>query len=682
MRAFVAGHLLAMAFALFLLALFNTAWLSDDAYISFRSCDNLIHGYGLTWNVDERVQAFTNPLWVLLNAAAAAFNDASWQIYLSSLALSAGVSLLALLVLAFGVSRGPGPAIIAIVALTFSRAFVDYSTSGLENPMTHLLTALFVWAFLRDRWTTPVLFSMALATGLSALNRVDTVLLFLPVLAYAWLAARSWRATFAMAAGFLPIVAWEVFSIVYYGFPFPNTAYAKLGGGIPAGEIAWQGVWYLKNSVMVDPLTPTLLVLGLLVAPLVLRRWRYALLALGGLLYVAYVVKVGGDFMQGRFLTPPLFLAVLLTTRMPWEKHPRLLTATGFAAVGLNAMFPNAPLFTGNAFHVRSAPDFMDEHQVGDERRFYMFENGLRFWDRHSEFPQHRWAEVGRKSAATGLYSAFRYGTIGLAGYFAGPKAHIEDRFALSDPLLARIPATYLPEWRIGHLIRNAPAWYLKIHTDAAAKLNAAHPKGPALTLEERRAENLLPELPVPNPTKATLPDGRVNPDADPDLMAYYGHLSLIIRGPLFSWERLKTIVAMNLGQYDHLVHKDTYLFAGMKVRNLAQVSKPLPRGTAWNGRGTIPVDGTGIEIRLGDTVHNAHLEFSGDWNEKYRLLFYRAGECAATLDIPRAAGKERGVQTHGVDVPAEVAAGGYDAVRVVPYGGDRYRSFAHLRLL
>ena len=67
MRQILGGMLIATALAIYALALANTAWMCDDAYISFRSADNLIHGFGLTWNIDERVQVFTNPLWTLLN---------------------------------------------------------------------------------------------------------------------------------------------------------------------------------------------------------------------------------------------------------------------------------------------------------------------------------------------------------------------------------------------------------------------------------------------------------------------------------------------------------------------------------------------------------------------------------------------------------------------------------------
>ena len=43
---------------------FRTAWLSDDAFITLRVVDNWVHGYGLTFNPPERVQAYTHPLWM------------------------------------------------------------------------------------------------------------------------------------------------------------------------------------------------------------------------------------------------------------------------------------------------------------------------------------------------------------------------------------------------------------------------------------------------------------------------------------------------------------------------------------------------------------------------------------------------------------------------------------------
>ena len=48
----------------------RTSWVGDDAVITFRSLENFLHGYGPVFNIGERVQTFTHPLWFLLQAAA------------------------------------------------------------------------------------------------------------------------------------------------------------------------------------------------------------------------------------------------------------------------------------------------------------------------------------------------------------------------------------------------------------------------------------------------------------------------------------------------------------------------------------------------------------------------------------------------------------------------------------
>ena len=49
----------------FLGLLLLNAWISDDAYITFRTVHNLVAGYGPVYNITDRVQTFTNPLWML-----------------------------------------------------------------------------------------------------------------------------------------------------------------------------------------------------------------------------------------------------------------------------------------------------------------------------------------------------------------------------------------------------------------------------------------------------------------------------------------------------------------------------------------------------------------------------------------------------------------------------------------
>ena len=118
----------AVAMLLFGAVLIRTAWLAEDAFITFRTIDNFVHGYGLTWNVAERVQAYSNPLWMLLLIP---FYWLSGEIVYTAMAVSMAVSAAAVLVLC---ARLPGAsALLAACILVCSKAFVDYSTSGLEQ---------------------------------------------------------------------------------------------------------------------------------------------------------------------------------------------------------------------------------------------------------------------------------------------------------------------------------------------------------------------------------------------------------------------------------------------------------------------------------------------------------------------------------------------------------------------
>src|SRR5229473_7650231 len=85
------------ALVLSFFVLIKNAWLSDDGYITLRTVYNFVHGFGLTWNIDERVQTFTHPLWMFLLSGSYFFVR---SIYFSSLLLSLGVSTLAVFIFA------------------------------------------------------------------------------------------------------------------------------------------------------------------------------------------------------------------------------------------------------------------------------------------------------------------------------------------------------------------------------------------------------------------------------------------------------------------------------------------------------------------------------------------------------------------------------------------------------
>ena len=178
--------------------------------------------------------------------------------------------------------------------------------------------------------------------------------------------ARSWPAVRAFTLGLWPLAAWHLFSISYYGVPFPNTAYAKLATGIPRHELALQGLLYLFDACSRDPATPAAILLGLALPWLgKMSQLRPAAVALA--LSLAYVISVGGDFMSGRFLTAPFWLAVLLMARVPWQP-PRLIWGPALLLAALSLGQPDWPAAAWRPAVTSRAP--IPASGIVDERKY------------------------------------------------------------------------------------------------------------------------------------------------------------------------------------------------------------------------------------------------------------------------------------------------------------------------
>lgn len=488
--------------AAFIIVLLRNAWVSDDAYITYRTVDNFIGGLGLTWNAGERVQVYTHPLWMLLMSSIYLFTH---EAFYTSIFLSAALSLTAIVILSFRIAKTASAAIIGVLVLMFSKAFIDFSTSGLENPLAHLLIAAFALLFLKQSRDTHRLLYLALLAALIGMTRLDLMLIVMPALSYEFWRQRSWRSVKVMVAGFLPLLAWHLFSLYYYGWIWPNTAYAKLGADIEWTTLVAQGFHYLSVSLFTDPLTviiPAAAGIGAAVS----KRKPLIFLWIGILLYLLYVVRIGGCFMSGRLLSVPLFLGVVILVQ--WKiniKQKRWwISLVAIMLVGLT--MSRSPLYTTASYGSdKEAMKF--NHGIVDERGWYFQHAGL-LNAGDGPMPTHPYAELGRRQHARITIRT----TIGYYGYFAGPGTFVVDLCGLGDALLARLPFDTTQSWRIGHNFRAMPPGYEK---------------------------TIL--------TKS-------NHISDPNLREYYDKLSRVIRGPLFDRKRLQTIVDFNLGRHDHLL--------------------------------------------------------------------------------------------------------------------------------
>jgi len=289
---------------------------SDDAFISFRYAKHFAEGKGLVFNGGERVEGYTNFLWVLLMAAGykAGFEMGPFSQALSTLCA-------ALLVLAVGLFSKSffgnlrfryasyiGPALLALNPL-----FWEHIGTGLETLLFALLLFLSIVTYMNHGRKAGLPYLTGLLLGLAYLTRPEAVLwiccyIGIDVLETAWdrkniseraRAIAAYTCVFALIAG-----AHFVWRIGYYGDWLPNTYYVKGTSNWVWGKIHTRAFLRSTGSL------PLVAVFGGLF--ILRKKWAVCISVLISL-FLFHNVRIGGDIiLTGRFLFPVLPLIYLL----------------------------------------------------------------------------------------------------------------------------------------------------------------------------------------------------------------------------------------------------------------------------------------------------------------------------------------------------------------------------------
>lgn len=309
----------------------------DDAYISARYAYNLAHGHGVVYNVGEKVEGYTNFLWVIISAIGIGLGGGAFATMRTWGVLSYVLTIaLCVFVIAAASKRSWRGLIVVPMAalLILPHGAAQMAGSGMETTAVAFLAVLHgvtghVWQP-KSRWGLAFAKTIPL---LLCLLRPDMAPLYLAALLARfvqekligntwWQAARATFVWFAPSA--IGLVAYHAWRVGYYGALLPNTYWAKHGhvSGLD------PGLAYLDSFLKSDPQVWLLLPLAASAVFLVRApHWRgfsvYAGLATA--FYVAYVVKVGGDFMHYRFMFHiyPLFvvLAAVGVVSLAWRSR-------------------------------------------------------------------------------------------------------------------------------------------------------------------------------------------------------------------------------------------------------------------------------------------------------------------------------------------------------------------------
>ena len=370
---------------------------AEDAFISFRFARNLAAGDGFVWNVGEQpVEGFTNFLWVVL-CAVAVKAGLDVVVFAQVAGLLAGVAAIAgvycFAVKNMGISRGG--AIAACFLLASFGPFATWATSGMETVPFALCVLAGTYSMLRflDRQRVYHGVMGALALLAAALLRPEGAMVAGVVCGLCWLlwSSRSgrsrWNALTPPTLFGALFVTYFVWRYRHFGFLLPNTFYAKTGGGLPQ-QI--RGVRYTVDFVAfyVLPMLPIAVLAAweymaqgrshLRIGPAEnvagdpIRRWdprenflvrffasishlRSVAVVCAALLivYAAYIVYVGGDYMaMYRFWVPLVPFIALVFGRMvcvvfAGEGRSAGRKAIAYATVGLTcvlSLWPSTPV--------------------------------------------------------------------------------------------------------------------------------------------------------------------------------------------------------------------------------------------------------------------------------------------------------------------------------------------------
>ena len=337
---------------------------NDDAGILWAYARNVVEGQGLVYKPGEYVEGFSSLSYVVMLSAG------MWCVQAASSLLGFAVSLNAMYWIALGINVTAWIAVIVVVyrfvseelnatvasvvsiLLGLNPMIGYWVASGMDTPVAMLSQVLiWVWVVRVDRRAgtaeeRSAVYALTAAMMFSMITRAEGFLW--PMLAVAWLLVRGHRRQ-ALAAGgtFVAfaacVVGWRLW---YYGYPLPNTYYAKVAGTL-SQRIA--NAWYGQSSRVVFRS-------GLLVAVLAIfagavacassiarfreRRFDSALAfeVTAGCAWLAYFLYVGGDVYYERPMLVLVPLGLVIGARVLQPSINSLASASLAIAAALTIM--------------------------------------------------------------------------------------------------------------------------------------------------------------------------------------------------------------------------------------------------------------------------------------------------------------------------------------------------------
>ncbi|MCR5168834.1 MAG: hypothetical protein K6C13_16705 [Oscillospiraceae bacterium] len=520
-----------LGIVIFCIFVLGEAWIADDSFHGFAMTRNFMNGYGLVYNIGERTNAATSPMMLLMTTFLSCITR---HIELTAIMIGAVSSAAAYYILIRKL-KSKLSVFVATFICIISYSFMAFTTSGLETSLIYLIQVMY-FDYIYDHkgnYSFKELLYIAFLCSLSLLTRFDTCFLLFFSTAYIFLTKRECgiaKMLLAGIAGLMPFVIWLMFSVIYYGYPFPNTFYIKLRTDIAMTEYLVKGLQYYGMAVISDTITVVVIVVGIIVLLKDKKeKWLHRWIVIGILSKCIYILRIGGDFMLGRHFAGLFFVSLYIVMRYieSDEISEKGIITEKTIICSFIVLFMMGLENTPWSWRTTSFwPPISD---IQDERAGYIYYTNLfRIIEDEITGENHplmvwkpKRTEDIEECIAKGYHGDVLEWAPGISVYNYGDRLHMTDQGSVADPLLPYMPVDFerskifvlknkgklldnKGEWRIGHLQRKIPEGYRE-------------------SLWQDR--NLI---------------------VDPEIHELYDKILVVVRGDLFTKERFRAIWELN----------------------------------------------------------------------------------------------------------------------------------------
>jgi hypothetical protein len=227
------------------------------------------------------------------------------------------------------------------------------------------------------------------------------------------------------------------------------------------------------------------------------------------------------------------------------------------------------------------------------------------------------------------------------------------DMCGLTDALLSRLPAVRSRDWRVGHHLRRVPTDYGNVLVGRTAEL------------------------------------------FDPAVQELLDDVQVVISGPLFSVERMRAIVRLNLGR-SYRYDRDTYADPGVQVPWSSLVTQvdyvqarreppedgtqwlvPASEGVFWPQPWVATSFDAGLRIVVRPSIPAQAISLSLDGNDAYRVTL-NGGEYSVRIERSSRVGEGGGLVSHRIELPEPRSIG---LVEIEPIEGDGFYGLGHVSI-